>query len=140
MLQIHGWGGSPRHWRVTADDLADIRSVYALDLPGQGEAPARDVATGPQALARLFIAFADGLSLERFDLDGHSRGAALAILVAAHRPDRVDRLVLTSWARPAIRSSSSRRRRGLVILCLWVGLSPWPDHCESRLSGTCQVS
>lgn len=24
---------------------------------------------------------------------------------------------------------------GLVILCLWVGLSPWPDHSESRLRG-----
>lgn len=71
-LLIYGWGGSLRHWQVTANTLADIRSVRALDLTCHGETPDRDVATGPQVLARLFIELADRLSLERFDLDGHS--------------------------------------------------------------------
>lgn len=96
LLLIHGWGGSSRHWQGTADSLADIRSLYALDLPGHGETPARGVPIGPDALARLVIAFADRLGLDRFDLNGHSWGAAVAILVAAHWPERVDRLVLTS--------------------------------------------
>lgn len=96
IILIHGWGGSSRHWRVTAEHLADLRGVHALDLPGHGETPARSGPLDPEALARLVIEFADALEIDRFDLNGHSWGAAVAILVAGHWPDRVSRLVLTS--------------------------------------------
>ncbi|MBK1646412.1 alpha/beta hydrolase [Thiocapsa imhoffii] len=96
LLLIHGWGGSSRHWLHTAADLADIRTLYACDLPGHGDSPARPTQTDAHDLAALIIAFADRLGLDRFDLDGHSWGAAIAVLVAAHWPERVDRLILTS--------------------------------------------
>jgi pimeloyl-ACP methyl ester carboxylesterase len=96
LLLIHGWGGSSRHWQHTAEHLSDIRDLYALDLPGHGDTPVRAGATGPETLAGFVIDLADRLGLDRFDLNGHSWGAAVAILVAAHRPERIDRLVLTS--------------------------------------------
>ncbi|NCA70106.1 MAG: alpha/beta hydrolase [Sphingobacteriia bacterium] len=96
LLLIHGWGGTSRHWQDAPEHLGDIRDLYALDLPGHGETPPRARTAHPRALAELVIAVADRLGLARFDLNGHSWGAAVAILVAAHWPERVDRLVLTS--------------------------------------------
>lgn len=133
LLLIHGWGGSSRHWQGTAESLADIRSLYALDLPGHGETPARNVATGPQALARLVVAFADRLGLERFDLNGHSWGAAVAILVAAHWPERVDRLVLTSlgaartpFEQLAMTQAYHQMSAAMMLWRPWLAMSkPW---------------
>lgn len=96
LLLIHGWRGSSRYWHDTQTRLADIRAVYALDLPGHGETPPRQAPTSTESLARLVIDFADRRGLARFDLNGHSLGAAVAVQVAARWPERVSRLVLTS--------------------------------------------
>ncbi|WP_296808745.1 alpha/beta hydrolase [Thiocapsa sp.] len=126
LLLVHGWGGTSRHWQHTAEHLSDIRDLYALDLPGHGDTPGRPGATGPEAMASLVIDFADRLGLDRFDLNGHSWGAAVAILVAAHRPERVDRLVLTSlgMARNALErlALTQAYRQMNLALSLW---RPW---------------
>ena len=133
LLLIHGWGGSSRHWQETPEHLSDIRDLYALDLPGHGDTPARPGATGPEALARLVIDFADGLGLDRFDLNGHSWGAAVAILVAANWPERVDRLVLTSLGmarnaleRFALTQAYHQMNLSLSLWRPWLAMSrPW---------------
>jgi pimeloyl-ACP methyl ester carboxylesterase len=126
LLLIHGWGGSSRHWQGTAESLSDIRSLHALDLPGHGATPPHRAATGPEDLARLVIEFADRLNLERFDLNGHSWGAAIAILVAARWPERVDRLVLTSLgtARNALErfAMTQAHHQMTMAMALW---RPW---------------
>ncbi len=133
LLLVHGWGGSSRHWQETPEHLSDIRDLYALDLPGHGETPARPDATGPEAMASLVIDFADRLGLDRFDLNGHSWGAAVAILVAASWPERVDRLVLTSlgMARNALERFALTQAYHQMNLALslwrpWLAMSrPW---------------
>ena len=133
LMLIHGWGGSSRHWQHTPDHLADVRALYALDLPGHGQTPARRGATGAQEQAQLVIAFADHLGLERFDLNGHSWGAAVAILVAAHWPERVARLVLTSigTARNALEHFAMTQTYHQMTLAMafwrpWLAMSrPW---------------
>lgn len=133
LVLIHGWGGSSGHWQYTPQHLADVRDLYALDLPGHGETPVRSGATGPESLARLVIDFADGLGLDRFELNGHSWGAAVAILVAAHWPDRVDRLVLTSLgtARNALERLALTQAHHQMSLAMslwrpWLEMSrPW---------------
>lgn len=133
LLLVHGWGGSSRHWQHTPEHLSDIRDLYALDLPGHGDTPVRHGATGPEAMAGLVIDFADRLGLERFDLNGHSWGAAVAILVAARRPERVDRLVLTSsgMARNALERLALTQAYHQMNLAMslwrpWLAMSrPW---------------
>jgi pimeloyl-ACP methyl ester carboxylesterase len=133
LMLIHGWGGSSRHWQHTPDHLADVRALYALDLPGHGQTPARRGATGAKEQAQLVIAFADQLGLERFDVNGHSWGAAVAILVAAHWPERVDRLVLTSLgtARNALERFAMTQTYHQMTLAMalwrpWLAMSrPW---------------
>ncbi|MFB1487276.1 MULTISPECIES: alpha/beta fold hydrolase [unclassified Thiocapsa] len=133
LLLVHGWGGSSRHWQHTAEHLSDIRDLYALDLPGHGDTPVRSGTAGPEAMAGLVIDFADRLGLDRFDLDGHSWGAAVAILVAAYRPERVDRLVLTSLGtarnaleRLALTQAYHQMNLALSLWRPWLAMSrPW---------------
>lgn len=97
LINVHGWGGSSRYWYLPMRGLADQRTSYALDLPGFGKSPARFTPGGVERMAKLVIEFADAMGLEQFDLNGHSFGGGVAVLVAAHHPERVRRLVLTCY-------------------------------------------
>jgi pimeloyl-ACP methyl ester carboxylesterase len=97
LLLIHGWGASSRYWFNTLVYLADTRTSYALDLPGFGASPALTVPASIPRLAAVVIAFADALGLEQFDLNGQSFGAGVAAYLAARWPERVQKLILTTF-------------------------------------------
>lgn len=97
LIALHGFGASSCLWREVLRGLADIRTGYAIDLPGCGESPARSTAPTLATLADEVIAFADAMGLRRFDLIGHALGAGVAAIVAATRPARVGHLILTSF-------------------------------------------
>jgi pimeloyl-ACP methyl ester carboxylesterase len=142
LLLIHGWGGSSGYWIQTSEALADIRSLFAPDLPGHGATPPRGSDQGPESLARLIIAYADRLGIDRFDLNGHSWGAAIAILVAARWPDRVGRLVLTSLGvarsrleRAAITQTHKQMRALMLFWRPWfVMAQPWSALARPALA------
>lgn len=96
LLLIHGWGGSGRYWRPAIERLSGRFRFIVPDLPGVGRSlPVRrplDMFGHAVALEHLLGA----LGVERVHLVGHSMGGGIAILLAARRPDLVDRLVLTS--------------------------------------------
>ncbi len=100
LLLIHGWGGSSRYWLNTMKSLADIRSLYALDLPGFGDSPPQLAMASAERMAELVIAFADNLGLDHFEVNGHSFGAGVAAYLAARWPSRVTRVVLTCFSLP----------------------------------------
>lgn len=132
LLLIHGWGGSSRYWRGTLEALGASRDVIAPDLPGFGESPPMDGPLNSQRLAELTLAFADALGLERFDLNGHSFSAGVAAYMAARRPERVRRLVLTSFS--TFRNEFERKMVDQVhkVMALWMALRrPW--MAERRL-------
>jgi pimeloyl-ACP methyl ester carboxylesterase len=97
MLLLHGWGGSSRHWHWTMQGLADIRTIYAPDLPGYGDSPPLPGPTSAERLAECVIEFADKLHIEQFDVNGHSFGAAVAAYIAARYPERVRQVVISSF-------------------------------------------
>jgi pimeloyl-ACP methyl ester carboxylesterase len=108
------------------DLLADIRTVYALDLPGYGDSPPIPEAATGERLATAVMEFADALGLEQFDLNGHSFSAGVCAYVAARHPHRVRRLVLTSTS--TYRNGIERRMMGPMhsVLTLWTALRrPW---------------
>jgi pimeloyl-ACP methyl ester carboxylesterase len=143
MLLIHGLAGSSRHWSQTSVALADLCSLYAPDLPGHGATPARPARQDPDGLATLIIGFADRLGLERFDLTGHSWGAAVAILVAAGWPDRVRRLVLTGLgvARNGFEQAAMTHVHGQMRVWMslwrpWLAMAqPWVDSARPLFAG-----
>ena len=141
LILIHGWRGSSNHWQHTLSALADIRCVYAMDLPGHGATPSVGERLTTEALARLAIDFADKLGLAQFDLVGHSYGAAVAVAIAAAWPDRVRRLVLVSLGtvRDDLEHYALTQAHSYLTLVLpwwrpWLALArPWPGQWQPWL-------
>lgn len=90
---LHPSNASSRVFSRFLAELADVRSVYAPDLPGHGESdpsPSRSVAEAAMAVTDL----AKELRLRQIDLLGFQYGAEVALTVAAAQPELVRRLVL----------------------------------------------
>ena len=94
---LHALGADRRRWHGLGHALADRHRVIALDFPGFG---ASDRAGGRrplptyESLAETILDLVAALDLGRVTLIGHSMGAGAAIVVAADRPEFVERLVL----------------------------------------------
>lgn len=81
-------------WRPQLPALASRYRVVRYDHRGHGGSPAPP---GPYRIGDLgadLVALLDALGIDRAHLGGVSLGGMVAIWVAAHAPDRVDRLVL----------------------------------------------
>ncbi|MDR8412727.1 alpha/beta hydrolase [Nonomuraea sp. 3-1Str] len=96
---VHGLAGAATNWTDLMDELKDVVTGHAIDLPGAGHSPApEDGDYSVAAHARAVI----GL-LERTGpahLFGNSLGGAVAVRVAAERPRLVRSLTLISPALP----------------------------------------
>ncbi len=99
LLCLHGFASSLHTWDGWAAALGDSLRVLRLDLPGYG-------LTGPPPQGgystALHLAVLDTLlgqlGLDSVYVAGNSMGGALAAAYAAHRPERVRRLVLIDAA------------------------------------------
>ncbi|MFE6738201.1 alpha/beta fold hydrolase [Streptomyces tubercidicus] len=90
---LHCLGEDGEDWRGVVGRLAGTHRVFALDQRGHGHSDW----PGEYGFAQWrddVLGFLQALGLERVTLIGHSLGALAALLVAAERPDRVDRLIL----------------------------------------------
>jgi pimeloyl-ACP methyl ester carboxylesterase len=111
---LHPSEGSSRIFSKILPELADVRSVYAPDLPGSGESdpsPTRSSADAAGAISDL----AGDLRLRQIDLLGVHFGAAAAVELAATRPELVRRLVLAGDL-PAAQVPAVKQKRLLVDL------------------------
>jgi pimeloyl-ACP methyl ester carboxylesterase len=99
LVLVHGAGTSSAIWRRAMGLLVEGRRVVAPDVPGYGGSPP---AGRGFALEEVTERLADGLEEAGvpapYDLVGHSMGGGIAILLAAHHPERVRRLVLVAPA------------------------------------------
>jgi pimeloyl-ACP methyl ester carboxylesterase len=102
LLALHGWLDNAGSFAHLAPRLAARGRVIALDLPGHGHSS--HLAAGASYhyvdYVQAVMAAADALELPRFSLLGHSLGAGIASLVAAARPERIERLLLIEGLGP----------------------------------------
>ncbi len=103
MVFIHGWGGSTRYWKSTAEALSDSFDCLLYDMRGFGRsALPRPVPTEVVDLGYELETYADDLALlldqlglERVYLNAHSTGASVAVLFLDLYPHRVEQAILT---------------------------------------------
>ena len=96
---LHGFGGDMGTWLFNQDALAAERRVVVFDLPSHGESePLPEASASVEAIADLVDAALDALQVERAHLVGHSLGGAVALILAAARPERVASLALLAPA------------------------------------------
>jgi pimeloyl-ACP methyl ester carboxylesterase len=102
VLCVHGMSGSATNWTDLMAELAPDFDCAAVDLPGSGSSPppARRSGYSIKALAATVIRLIESLERGPVHLVGNSMGGAVAIRVAAARPDLVQTLTLISPVLP----------------------------------------
>ncbi len=102
-LFVHGLGGSSQNWSALMAALAGTVAGEALDLPGFGHSPPPDDGNfSLAAQARAVVRLLDAERRGPVHLFGNSMGGAVAVKVAAARPDLVRTLTLVSPALPEV--------------------------------------
>jgi pimeloyl-ACP methyl ester carboxylesterase len=108
-LLVHGLGGSSTNWLEVMVELSAYGPVLAMDLPGFGlTAPPSPNGARVRPNARFISALCRAVGWDRVVLYGNSMGGLIGTLVAGHRRDLVERLVLVNPGLPAPRRHAHR--------------------------------
>lgn len=120
-VYVHGLGGSSMNWTDLAALLGPRAAGTAVDLPGFGRTrPATGFDFTPAAHADALLCFLAGRN-EPVHLLGNSLGGAVALSVAARRPELVRTLTLVSPAMPDRRPDPRRMADVRLALALLPG-------------------
>jgi pimeloyl-ACP methyl ester carboxylesterase len=86
-------------WKKNIDDLAKKFKVYAIDLWGWGYSERlKENEYSFERYGKQIVGFMDALNIKKATLAGQSMGGGISVYVAAHYPERVDRLILVDPA------------------------------------------
>lgn len=88
LLLLHGFAADQGSWAPMLARLGRAHPLWRLDLPGHG-ASAATPADSFEALLAPVLATLDAQDAPALHLVGHSLGGAVAIALAARRPERV---------------------------------------------------
>ena len=120
-VYVHGLGGSSLNWTDLAALLGTRAAGTAVDLPGFGRTrPPEGFDFTPAAHADALLCFLAGRN-EPVHLLGNSLGGAVALSVAARRPELVRTLTLVSPAMPDRRPDPRRMADARIALALVPG-------------------
>lgn len=116
-LYVHGLGGSGQNWTDLAGLLSDRLAGQAIDLPGFGRSdPPGRGGYRQSALAYRVARCIEHAGRGPVHLVGNSLGGAVAVRVAATRPELVRTLTLVSPAMPFIQPRSAHARMLPVLM------------------------
>lgn len=90
LVMLHGWAMHTGVWREFTQQLAQHWQVICLDLPGHG----RSQAITPFSLQNVADALMQAIPAQQFTLLGWSLGATVAMAMAEHYPERVQKLIV----------------------------------------------
>jgi pimeloyl-ACP methyl ester carboxylesterase len=97
LLLLHGCPFSSFVWRKVIPRLAPTYHCLAPDLLGLGDTETLwDADWSLPGQAAMVLGFLDHLGIGRAHVVAHDHGGAVAQLLAAEHPDRIDRLVLSN--------------------------------------------
>jgi pimeloyl-ACP methyl ester carboxylesterase len=128
-ILLHGIGMGRRYWGALTDTLGAHGRVYALDLPGFGDAPEPETPLDMRQSGDLIAELVENLRITDPVLVGHSMGAQVAVEAAARHPQLFDCVALISpTVNPEERGAWIQALRlvqdlwGAQLRVLWFGL------------------
>ncbi len=99
IILIHGFLYHTVMWKKNIDALAEKFKVYAIDLWGWGFSERlKEKEYSFERYGKQIVGFMDALNIKKATLAGQSMGGGISVYVAAHYPERVDRLILVDPA------------------------------------------
>jgi pimeloyl-ACP methyl ester carboxylesterase len=141
---VHGLGGSSLNWTDLMGLLQPRLDEWAIDLGGFGMSPPpRDGDHTPSGHGRSVVEFVDHIKGAPVHLFGKSLGGAIALQVAARRPDLVRSLTLISPALPSTYVTKFNGHLPVISLPL-LGEKLVPNYmtkvdAEAKAQGTIDV-
>ncbi|MCD0485641.1 alpha/beta hydrolase [Streptacidiphilus sp. ASG 303] len=116
-VMVHGLGGSTQNWAELMAELAGDVHAEAVDLPGFGHsAPPDDGDLSLSGHVRAVTAYLESADRGPVHLFGNSLGGAVAVRLAALRPDLVRTLTLVSPALPELPPQHTALPTGLLAV------------------------
>jgi pimeloyl-ACP methyl ester carboxylesterase len=99
IILIHGFLYHTVMWKKNIDALAEKFKVYAIDLWGWGYSErSKENDYSFERYGKQIVGFMDALNIKKATLVGQSMGGGISVYVAAHHPERVERLILVDPA------------------------------------------
>lgn len=98
ILFVHGLLANSLLWQDVAKGLSQDFRCITPDWPlGSHSEPMKpDADVSPQGMIQIIFEFIDHLNLKEVTLVGNNSGGALAQMMVAAHPERIDKLILTS--------------------------------------------
>ena len=98
LVLVHGLGSAGNIWNTLVPELMENFTVYAIDLPGHGEAPLTPgEELDPHSLGRMIVEYmVEVQGVQTMHVAGNSLGGWIALEMAAVAPDNV--LTVTALA------------------------------------------
>ena len=96
LLFLHGYGGMIEHWDLNIPAFAREHKIYAMDLIGFGKSQKPNIRYCLELFASQIETFLLLKKLDSVIIVGHSMGAASAVYLAHHQPEKVKALVLVN--------------------------------------------
>lgn len=114
VLLLHGWGCDGSIFASFEKELSRHASLLIVDFPGHGKSGEPAEPWGVPEYAEQIFALLQTLRIPKAHIIAHSFGGRVAIYLASHHPERVERMVLTGAAglrAPASDRQSRRQKR-----------------------------
>jgi len=91
LVLVHGLGSAGNIWKTLVPELIQNFTVYAIDLPGHGDAALHEnEEMDPRSLAQAIVDYmVSELNVESMHVAGNSLGGWIALEMAAVAPDNV---------------------------------------------------
>jgi len=125
LVLIHGLMGSLSDLRLSiVPKLVDCFRVLTFDLRGHGESDMPPAGYTAADVAGDVVGLLDSQEIERAHIVGHSFGGAVALSVAAARPDRVVRLTVSDTV--------VRAFQPVLRVKDWVGWPLWRGRFQEK--------
>ena len=112
ILLLHGWGCSGKHFEQIFQDLSRDCRVTSLDFPAHGESGRPPEPWGVGEFAACVRDLIGQLNIAPCDIIAHSFGGRVALYIAAHWPELVNRLVITGGAGIRKPQTEEQKKRG----------------------------
>ena len=91
LVLVHGLGSAGSIWKSLVPQLLESFTVYAIDLPGHGDAPFNQgEEMDPRSLAQAIVNYmVSEMKVEKMHVAGNSLGGWISLEMAAVAPDNV---------------------------------------------------
>jgi len=112
VLLLHGWGCDSSVYSSFLPEFTKQASVLVVDFPGHGQSEEPPCAWGVPEYADQILSLLDQLLIPKVQIVSHSFGGRVALWMAAHRPELIDKMVITGGAgirKPAAQTQSKKQ-------------------------------